>query len=147
KPSPFTPINTLVFAEILRDVLPPGVVNAVSGRNELGSSMTSHPLPRKISFTGSVATGKKVMAAATPDLKRLTLELGGNDAAIVLDDVDPKETAQQIFWGAFENSGQICSAIKRVYVHESLYDPLLRELDEIAKTVRVGNGLEEGTQL
>lgn len=147
KPSPFTPINTLVFGEVLRGVLPPGVVNVVSGGNELGSWMTSHPVPRKISFTGSVATGKKVMAAAAPDLKRLTLELGGNDAAIVLDDVNPKETAQKIFWGAFENSGQICSAIKRVYVHESLYEPLIRELGVIAKSVRVGNGLEEGTQL
>jgi acyl-CoA reductase-like NAD-dependent aldehyde dehydrogenase len=147
KPSPFTPINTLAFGEVLRDVLPPGVVNVVSGGNELGSWMTSHPVPRKISFTGSVATGKKVMAAAAPDLKRLTLELGGNDAAIVLDDVDAKATAQKIFWGAFENSGQICSAIKRVYVHESLYEPLLAELGSIARAVRVGNGLEEGTQL
>ena len=147
KPSPFTPINTLAFGEVLRDVLPPGVVNVVSGGNDLGSWMTSHPVPRKISFTGSVATGKKVMAAAAPDLKRLTLELGGNDAAIVLDDVDPKATAQKIFWGAFENSGQICSAIKRVYVHESLYEPLLQELGQVAQTVRVGNGLEEGTQL
>ena len=147
KPSPFTPINTLVFGEILRDVLPPGVVNVVSGGNELGSWMTSHPVPRKISFTGSVATGKKVAASAAPDLKRLTLELGGNDAAIVLPDADPKAFADRIFWGAFENNGQICSAIKRVYVHEKSYKSMVAELTERARGVKVGNGLEEGTQL
>ena len=147
KPSPYTPLTTLKLGEILRSVVPPGVVNVVSGGNELGGWMTSHPVPRKISFTGSVATGKKVAAAAAPDLKRTTLELGGNDAAILLGDVDVKSTAQKIFWGAFENSGQICSAIKRVYVPESLYGPVVAELQEIAKTVKVGNGLETGTQL
>ncbi|HTO72007.1 MAG TPA: aldehyde dehydrogenase family protein [Myxococcota bacterium] len=147
KPSPYTPLTTLKLGEILRSVVPPGVVNVVSGGNELGGWMTSHPIPRKISFTGSVATGKKVAAAAAPDLKRTTLELGGNDAAILLGDVDVKSTAQKIFWGAFENSGQICSAIKRVYVPESLYGPVVAELQEIAKSVKVGNGLEAGTQL
>jgi acyl-CoA reductase-like NAD-dependent aldehyde dehydrogenase len=147
KPSPFTPLTTLKLGEILRSVLPPGVLNVVSGGNELGGWMTSHPAVSKISFTGSVATGKKVAAAAAPDLKRVTLELGGNDAAIVLGDVDPKATAQKIFWGAFENSGQICSAIKRVYVPEALYGTMVNELAEIAKSVRVGNGLEAGMQL
>jgi acyl-CoA reductase-like NAD-dependent aldehyde dehydrogenase len=147
KPSPFTPLTTLKLGEILRSVLPPGVVNVVSGGNELGGWMTSHPIPRKISFTGSVATGKKVAAAAAPDLKRVTLELGGNDAAIVLGDVNVKTVAQKLFWGAFENSGQICSAIKRVYVPEALYSSVVNELAEIAKTVKVGNGLEAGTQL
>ena len=90
KPSPYTPLSTLKLGEILRNVVPPGVVNVVSGGNELGGWMTAHPTPRKISFTGSVATGKKVAAAAAPDLKRVTLELGGNDAAIVLGDVDAK---------------------------------------------------------
>src|SRR5438105_13317972 len=122
KPSPFTPINTLVFGEILRDVLPPGVVNVVSGGNDLGSWMTSHPVPRKISFTGSVATGKKVAASAAPDLKRLTLELGGNDAAIMLPDVDAADVADRVFRAAFANNGQVCSAVKRVYVPEALYD-------------------------
>jgi len=147
KPSPYTPLTTLKLGEILRSVVPPGVVNVVSGGNELGGWMTGHPVPRKISFTGSVATGKKVAIAAAPDLKRVTLELGGNDAAIVLGDVDVKSTAQKIFWGAFENSGQICSAIKRVYVPENLYHNVVNELVEIAKTVKVGNGLEAGTQL
>ena len=147
KPSPFTPITTLMLGEILRDIIPPGVLNVVSGGDELGAMMTSHKVPRKISFTGSVETGKKVAAAAAPDLKRVTLELGGNDAAIVLPDVDPKEVAQKIFWGAFENSGQICSAIKRVYVHEKVYSTVLETLGEIAQGVKVGNGLEAGTQL
>ncbi len=147
KPSPFTPLTTLKLGEILRGVLPPGVLNTVSGGDQLGSWMTSHPAVRKISFTGSVATGKKVAAAAAPDLKRVTLELGGNDAAIVLPDVDPRAVAQKIFWGAFENCGQICSAIKRVYVHEDQYRPLLEELSGLAKKVIVGDGMKEGTQI
>ena len=147
KPSPYTPLTTLKLGEILRSVVPPGVVNVVSGGNELGGWMTSHPIPRKISFTGSVATGKKVNVSAAPDLKRVTLELGGNDAAILLADIDVKATAQKVFWGAFENSGQICSAIKRVYVPEKLYGSVVEELAAIAKTVKVGNGLEAGVQL
>ena len=147
KPSPFTPLTTLKLGEILRSVLPAGVLNVVSGGNDLGSWITSHPAVRKISFTGSVATGKKVAASAAPDLKRVTLELGGNDAAIVLGDVDVKATAQKLFWGAFANSGQICSAIKRVYVPESIYGAVVNELAEIARGVKVGNGLEPGMQL
>jgi acyl-CoA reductase-like NAD-dependent aldehyde dehydrogenase len=147
KPSPYTPITTLMLGEILRDVVPPGVVNVVSGGNDLGAAMTSHPVPRKISFTGSVATGKRVMAAAAPDLKRLTLELGGNDPAIVLPDADAKAVAQNLFWGAFENCGQVCSAIKRVYVHESMYKPFVETLAELAGGVKVGDGMQEGVQL
>ncbi len=147
KPSPFTPLSTLRLGEVLRDVLPAGVVNVVSGGDELGSWITSHPAVRKISFTGSVATGKKIAHAAAPDLKRMTLELGGNDAAIVLPDVDPKAVAEKLFWGAFENSGQICSAIKRLYVHEDVYQPIVAELAERAKSVKLGDGLVEGTEL
>ena len=147
KPSPYTPITTLMLGEILRDIVPPGVLNVVSGGDELGAWMTTHPVPRKISFTGSVETGKRVAAAAAPDLKRVTLELGGNDAAIILADVDPAAVAPKIFWGAFENSGQICSAIKRVYVPEQMYNALLDNLGEIARGVKVGDGLEAGTQL
>src|SRR5271170_6409465 len=147
KPSPYTPITTLMLGEILRDIVPPGVFNVISGGDELGSWMTSHPVPRKISFTGSVATGKRVAASAAPDLKRVTLELGGNDAAIILADVDPAKVAPKIFWGAFENSGQICSAIKRVYVPEKMYASMVDKLGELAKGVKVGNGLDAGTQL
>ncbi len=147
KPSPFTPLTTLKLGELLRDVVPAGVVNVISGGNDLGGWMTSHPIPRKISFTGSVATGKKVAAAAAPDLKRVTLELGGNDPAIVLADANPKEIAAKLFWGAFQNCGQVCSAIKRVYAPEAMYDTLVGELAEIARGVRVGNGLEDDIQM
>ena len=147
KPSPFTPLATLRLGEILRNVLPAGVLNVVSGGDALGAWMTSHPAVRKISFTGSVATGKLVAAAAAPDLKRVTLELGGNDPAIVLPDVDVARTAKRLFWGAFENCGQVCSAIKRVYVPDSLYEPMVAHLAEIAQGVKVGNGLDEDSQL
>ena len=147
KPSPFTPLSTLRFGELLRSVLPPGVVNVVSGSDDLGAKMTQHPAIRKITFTGSVATGKKVAAAAAPDLKRVTLELGGNDPAILLDDADVDAVADGIFWSAFSNSGQICSAIKRVYVPESLHDKLVDALADRASSVRVGDGTEQGTRL
>jgi acyl-CoA reductase-like NAD-dependent aldehyde dehydrogenase len=147
KPSPFTPLTSLRLGEILCDVLPPGVVNVVSGGDQLGAWVSSHPAVRKISFTGSVETGKKIAQAAAPDLKRITLELGGNDAAIVLPDVDPRAVADKLFWGAFENSGQVCSAIKRLYVHEDVYRSLLAELAERAKSVKLGDGLEPDTQL
>ncbi len=147
KPSPYTPLSTLKLGEVLRDVLPPGVLNVVSGRDPLGASMTAHPVPRKVSFTGSVATGKKVAASAAPDLKRVTLELGGNDPAIVLDDVDVDGIIDKLFWGAFQNNGQVCSAIKRVYVPEALHDDIVDGLAERARAVKVGDGTAEGTQL
>jgi acyl-CoA reductase-like NAD-dependent aldehyde dehydrogenase len=147
KPSPYTPLTTLRLGELLRDVLPAGVFNVVSGGDELGAWMTSHPVPRKISFTGSVATGKLVASSAAPDLKRVTLELGGSDPAIVLDDVEPSDIADKLFWGAFSNNGQICSAIKRVYVPEARYAEYVDALAECARGVVVGDGMEEGTQL
>ncbi|MBI3785118.1 MAG: aldehyde dehydrogenase family protein [Deltaproteobacteria bacterium] len=147
KPSPYTPITSLMVADILRDILPAGVLNVVSGGNDLGALMTAHPVPRKISFTGSVGTGKKIMAAAADDLKRVTLELGGNDPAIVLDDANPDQVADGLFWSAFQNSGQVCTAVKRLYVHEKVYQPIVDRLIERAKTVRVGNGLYPETQL
>lgn len=149
KPSPFTPRSTLKLGEVLRDILPAGVLNVISGKDPLGAFMTSHPVPRKVSFTGSVATGKKVAAAAAPDLKRITLELGGNDPAIVLDldhgDVDAM--IERIFWGAFQNNGQVCSAIKRLYVPEALEDQIVEGLAELARAAKVGPGTEEGVQL
>jgi len=147
KPSPFTPLSSLRLGELLRGVLPPGVLNVVSGGDDLGAWMTGHPVPRKISFTGSVATGKRVAAAAAPDLKRVTLELGGNDPAIVLDDVDPEAVADRLFWAAFANNGQVCSAIKRVYVPEALYGKVVDALADRARAVRVGDGAAEGTEL
>jgi acyl-CoA reductase-like NAD-dependent aldehyde dehydrogenase len=147
KPSPYTPLATLRMGEVLAEVLPPGVLNVVSGGDELGAWMTSHPIPRKISFTGSVATGKHVAAAAAPDLKRVTLELGGNDAAIILDDVDPAAIASKLFWGAFQNNGQVCSAIKRVYAPRRIYADVVEALAAQASAVKVGEGSGAGVQL
>ncbi|VVE18360.1 aldehyde dehydrogenase family protein [Pandoraea nosoerga] len=147
KPSPYTPVSTLVAGRIIAEHLPPGVLNVVSGGDELGAWMTSHPAVRKISFTGSVATGKAVAGAAAPDLKRMTLELGGNDAAIVLDDADPARVAAGIFWGAFTNNGQICAGIKRVFVPDSLHDAVVDALAQRARRVRVGDGMEDGMQI
>jgi acyl-CoA reductase-like NAD-dependent aldehyde dehydrogenase len=147
KPSPFTPLSSLRMAELLADVLPAGVLNVVSGGDELGRWMTSHPTPRKISFTGSVATGRHVAAAAAPDLKRITLELGGNDPAIVLPGTDVEQVASRLFWGAFANSGQVCSAIKRVYAPRAANDDLVEALAEQARTVRVGDGMDPETRL
>jgi acyl-CoA reductase-like NAD-dependent aldehyde dehydrogenase len=146
KPSPYTPLSTLKLGEILRDVVPAGVLNVVSGGDELGAWITKHPTVRKISFTGSVETGKQIAHVTAPDLKRIVLELGGNDAAIVLPDIDPKCVAPKIFWEAFGNCGQVCVAIKRLYVHKAVFQPLLQELAEIARNVKVGDGFEPETE-
>jgi acyl-CoA reductase-like NAD-dependent aldehyde dehydrogenase len=147
KPAPTTPLSTLRFAELVKDILPKGVLNVIADANDLGDAMTKHPDIRKISFTGSTATGQKVMASAAATLKRITLELGGNDASIVLDDVDPKKVAPGIFEGAFQNSGQVCLAIKRLYVHESVYDEICDELVSIANNTVVDDGSKQGTKL
>ena len=147
KPSPFTPLATLKMAELLKDAIPGGVLNVVSGGDELGARMTSHTGVRKVAFTGSIATGKAVAAAAAPDLKRVTLELGGNDPAIVLPDADPGAIADSLFRAAFENSGQVCVAIKRVYVPEQHYSRFAEEFVRIAGAVKLGNGLDESSEL
>jgi|TARA_B110000444_G_scaffold36127_2_gene31639 acyl-CoA reductase-like NAD-dependent aldehyde dehydrogenase len=143
KPSPYTPLSTLRMAEIMNECLPPGVLNCVSGEDELGQWMTEHPDIQKIIFTGSIPTGKRVMSSSSATLKRLTLELGGNDAGIVLDDVDPATVAPGIIEGAFLNNGQTCAALKRLYVHESIHDELCEKLSEVANAVPMGDGLNE----
>lgn len=143
KPSPYTPLSTLRMAEIMNECLPPGVLNCVSGEDELGQWMTEHSGIQKIIFTGSIPTGKRVMSSSSATLKRLTLELGGNDAGIVLDDVDPAAVAPGIIEGAFLNNGQTCAALKRLYVHESVHDELCEKLAEVANAVPMGNGLNE----
>lgn len=146
KPAPTTPLATLRIGELVRDLLPPGVLNIVTDANDLGHVLTAHPLVRRVSFTGSTATGRKVMASAADDLKRVTLELGGNDAAIVLDDADPRATAEGIFRAAFYNSGQVCIAVKRVYADDRVHDALVDELAVLARNSAVGDGLEQGTR-
>jgi len=147
KPAPSTPVSAAIFAEICAKVLPPGIVNTVNDQNDLGECLTRHPDIAKVSFTGSTNTGRHIMASAADTLKRLTLEMGGNDAAIVLPDVDVKDTAKKIFDAAFMNCGQVCIAIKRVYAHESIYQELCAELAKHAEAAVVGNGFDEGVQI
>lgn len=145
KPSPFTPLTTLRLAELIKDVAPAGVVNIITGEDSLGPMITAHPDINKITFTGSTATGKKIMEGASKDLKRITLELGGNDASIVLPDANVEKVAEQLFWSSFTNAGQICVAAKRIYIHEDIYDELSTAIAEYAKNVKVGDGAQQGT--
>src|SRR5262249_50507097 len=147
KPAPTTPLTTLKFGELCAQILPPGVVNVIADQNDLGAVLTGHPDVAKVAFTGSTATGKKVMASAAGTLKRLTMELGGNDAAVVLDDTDPKEVAPKIYAAAMAIAGQACVAIKRLYVHDSLYHAVCDELGRLGREAVIGDGLEPGTQM
>lgn len=147
KPSPNTPLATLRLGELLQTALPPGVLNVVSGQNEIGQAMSEHPGIDKIIFTGSTATGRKVMASGAANLKRLTLELGGNDAGIVLDDVDLDANLERLFWGIFINNGQTCAALKRLYVHDSVYQEVCDRLVAFAAKIVTGNGLDENSHL
>jgi acyl-CoA reductase-like NAD-dependent aldehyde dehydrogenase len=147
KPAPTTPITSAIFAEICAGVLPAGAVNTVNDENDLGDVLTAHPDVAKVSFTGSTATGKRVMASAAGTLKRLTLELGGNDAAIILPDVDVEDTAAKLFAAAFMNCGQVCIGLKRTYVHESIYDEMCDALAGLAGAAVVGDGLNQGTEI
>ena len=143
KPSSYTSLSTLKMVEVINTVLPKGVLNIVAGTGGLGGWMSEHLGIDKISFTGSTPTGQKIMSAASQTLKRLTLELGGNDAGIVLPDANPKEIAEGLFWGAFINNGQTCAALKRLYVHDSIYDEVCQELTNFTANIPVGNGLDE----
>ena len=147
KPSPVAPLSTLRVGELLRDVLPAGVLSVIAGPDALGAEFSQHPVPRKVTFSGSIGVGKKIAAGAAGDLKRLTLELGGNDAAVVLDDSDPAATARAIFRFAFGNCGQACVAIKRVYATPGVYRRLVDLLAEAASAAVVGDPLSPDTQL
>lgn len=147
KPAPTTPLTALKFGELCADILPPGILNVIVDQNDLGGALTDHPDIAKVSFTGSTVTGKKVMASVAGTLKRLTLELGGNDAAILLDDIDPKEVAPKLFAGATFNAGQACIGIKRVYAHESHYNKICDELGQLARDIIVDDGMRQGAQM
>ncbi len=150
KPSPHTPLASLRLIELMNGVLPPGVVNSVSGDEtgvNLGAAMSSHEGISKIVFTGSCATGQKVMQSSAETMKRLTLEMGGNDAGIVLPDADPQQIAEALFWGAFINNGQTCAAMKRLYVHDDIHDAVCDALVEFARKIPVGEGTDENALL
>lgn len=144
KPSEYTSIGTLELVRLINTVLPPGVVNTVSGTGEVGAWLSANPGVNKIMFTGSGPTGKAVAAAAARNMVPVTLELGGNDAAIVLPDANPKAISTGLFWGAFLNMGQTCSCAKRLYVHDSIFDATVAELKRLAEAMPMGNGLDEG---
>ena len=141
-----TPLTALRLGSLCRDIFPAGAVNIVTDANDLGDYLSSQPRVAKISFTGSTATGRKVMASAAGTIKRLTLELGGNDAGIVLDDADPAAVARGVFEGAFLNCGQVCIALKRLYVPDVLHDAIRDELVQLADGALVGDGMDEGTR-
>lgn len=146
KPSPLTPLATLRAVEIMNEVLPKGVVTCITSddrKANIGAAMAAHPEIRKIVFTGSCGTGQKIMATASDTMKRLTLEMGGNDAGIVLPDVDPEAIAEGLFWGAFINNGQTCAAMKRLYVHKDVHDAVCEALVAFARNIPVGDGLDE----
>ncbi|MET8727604.1 aldehyde dehydrogenase family protein [Streptomyces parvus] len=147
KPSPFTPLATRLLGSVLSAALPEGVLTVITGREPLGALLASHPGIRHVTFTGSVPTGRSVAAGAASGLARVTLELGGNDAAILLDDVDVERIADRLFWAAFRNCGQVCMAVKRVYAPARLHGRVVEALAERAKAVVVGAGLDEGTEL
>lgn len=147
KPSPHTPLSSLMLGNLLQPALPPGVLNVVTGDDSLGSQLTAHAGIRKLSVTGSVPTGRAVARSAAKDFKRLTLELGGNDPAIILSDTDIPSIAKNLFWSAFRNCGQVCLAVKRVYAQETVYPALLAALQTLAETTRVGDGSQAGVEL
>ncbi|KAF4438949.1 hypothetical protein F53441_12683 [Fusarium austroafricanum] len=145
KPSPFTPYCGIKIVELAQRFFPPGVVQVLSGGDDLGPMLTTHPSIDKISFTGSTATGKKVMESASKNLTRVTLDFGGNDAAIVCSDADVESAASQIAIAAFMNAGQICIAVKRIYVHRDIYDSFKACFMKHLSQLKVGDGFAEGT--
>jgi len=151
KPAPQTPLTTLRIGELLRPLFPPGVLNVVVGTDDTsprpGEVLTGHPLVRKVVFTGSTANGSKVMEACSKDFKRMLLELGGNDAAIIRHDCDIQSTADALFKGTFFNNGQTCCAAKRIYVHESIFDSFAEAFASRCRRAVLGNGLTAGVEL
>ena len=145
KPSPYTPLSTLRLVELMNMVLPPGVINVVTGDADVGDRMVGHPNIDKIVFTGSTATGKGVMRKGADTLKRLTLELGGNDAGIILPNTAIDPLLEKLFWGCFINGGQTCAALKRLYVHEDQYEEIVKKFAEYVERIPVGDGMRPET--
>jgi phenylacetaldehyde dehydrogenase len=147
KPSEYTPLSVLALVKVMNEELPGGLLSVVSGGRDVGARLAEHPAIGKVMFTGSTATGKAIIKSSADTVKRLTLELGGNDAGIVLPDADPKAIAEGLFWGAFINTGQTCAALKRLYVHTDIYDAVCEELTKVAAAMPMGNGLDENNVL
>ena len=147
KPSEYTPLSVLALVHVINQVLPEGVLHVVAGGRDVGQLLSTHKDIDKVMFTGSTATGKAIVRSSADTVKRLTLEMGGNDAGIVLPDADPKAIAEGLFWGAFINTGQTCAALKRLYVHADIYEEVCQALTEVAKNMPMGVGLDEANVL
>ncbi|MGX5360107.1 aldehyde dehydrogenase family protein [Kocuria sp. KH4] len=147
KPSGYTPLSVLALVQVINQVLPAGVLQVVTGAREIGESLVAHPGVDKIMFTGSTPAGKAIIRNSADTVKRLTMELGGNDAGIVLPDVDPAAIAETLFWGAFLNTGQTCAALKRLYVHADVHDAVCEALTAVAAAMPMGVGLDENNVL
>ncbi|RDX43807.1 aldehyde dehydrogenase [Lentinus brumalis] len=147
KAPPTSPCSVLKFIELSQAVVPAGVLSVLYGGNDLGEWIVRHPRIMRISMTGSSGAGKAVMREAANELKSLTLELGGNDPAIVFGDVDPKEMAQRIMLGATHNAGQTCFNMKRIYIHDTVYDAVRDELVTLAQTVKVGSPFDPSVSI
>ncbi|MEM6264463.1 MAG: aldehyde dehydrogenase family protein [Bacteroidota bacterium] len=147
KPSEYTTIGTLEMIRLMNTVLPPGVLNSISGDGAVGAMLVENKDVDKIMFTGSASTARKIIEASGGNMARLTLECGGNDPAIILPGTEMQSKAGDLFWGAFINMGQTCACAKRLYVHENDYDAVVSALDGVASQMPMGNGMEEGIVL
>ncbi|KZE94863.1 Phenylacetaldehyde dehydrogenase [Agromyces sp. NDB4Y10] len=147
KPSEYTPLSVLALAEVFNRHLPEGVLTVIAGDREVGAAIAAHPELDKVMFTGSTATGRRIVESSAQNLARLTLELGGNDAGIVLPGTDVEAIAENLFWGCFINTGQTCASLKRLYVHESVYDDVVNALAGMARAMPMGRGLDAGNVL
>ncbi|WP_288446793.1 aldehyde dehydrogenase family protein [uncultured Chryseobacterium sp.] len=147
KPSEYTTFCTLEMIKVINTVLPEDILQVITGRGEVGSYLTSHPEIGKIMFTGSIATGKKVIEASVKNMARLTLECGGNDAGIILPGFDVSKHIDQLFWAAFLNMGQTCACLKRLYVHENDYEKVVKALADYSSYIPMGDGADEASIL
>lgn len=147
KPSSYTPLSVLAVVELMNRHLPEGVLTVVSGNREVGARIASHAGIDKVMFTGSTETGREIVRSSADNLARLTLELGGNDPGIVLPGADARAIAEGLFWGIFINTGQTCAALKRLYVHDSVHDEVVAALAELAESIPMGPGTDEGSLL
>lgn len=147
KPSEYTTFCSLEMIKVINSVLPEDILQVVTGKGDVGGYLTSHPEIGKIMFTGSIATGKKVIEASAKNMARLTLECGGNDAGIILPGLDIAQHIDSIFWGAFLNMGQTCACLKRLYVHENDYEKVVKALADYSSNIPMGNGADESSVL
>ena len=147
KPSEVTPLSIMHWLEVACDHLPRGIINMVTGFGDTGSFLVEHPDTRVIAFTGSVETGKKIASIAATQLKKTSLELGGNDPIIICDDVDLEIAAKGTTWGGLLNAGQVCTSLERVFVMESIANDFTEAVVEEAKKVRLGDPMHSQTDM